>query len=159
RPVLERRKRADRVYARDEAPEPLQRVEILELRRASGAARIKREAKSRVLGERLAGRAERRNHRNLALGELERKSVLFVYRSVRPALRPIELGDQRRAVFEPELIDAILEAVQRDQPAVAAISPGLHRIEDELRVERVVSGHADNLAYPAPTAADQPVGK
>ena len=48
-----------------------------------------------------------------ALDELVRKCVLFPDCGVRPAAGPIELCNELLAILEPQLIDAVLEAVQR----------------------------------------------
>src|SRR5690242_17025880 len=113
--MLETLERAGRMNACDEAAEPAQRLGIFELRCPTRTARIEREAKTVVLRERLAGTAKRRDDRDFACGELERKSVLFLQSFVRPSPRTIELRDDRRAVVDPDLIDAILEAVQREE--------------------------------------------
>ena len=69
---------------------------------------------------------------------------------IAPARRAVELRDHRRRVVAPSLVDAILVAVERDQPAVAAHADAVERVEHaiggESRVGRasVVSIHVAN---------------
>src|SRR3954467_1925201 len=71
RAQLERTRGTQRVNAADEAPDPFERLGIVEVRRAAAAARIHSKKKAAVFP-----RVYRRNHRDLALGELARKGVL-----------------------------------------------------------------------------------
>ena len=50
-----------------------------------------------------------------------------------PALRPIELGDQRRAVLDADLVDAVFVAVQREDAAVGDAAERLDRRDDARR--------------------------
>src|SRR5207245_11746844 len=95
RPIGERSRRANGVNAPDEATDPFERLAIFELRRAPAAARIHREAESAGCVQRPATDRERRDHRNLALGELERERVLLEDLRVGPALGAIELCGPR----------------------------------------------------------------
>ena len=49
-----------------------------------------------------------------------------------PAARAVELGDDRRLVFAPHLVDAVFVAVEREQPAIAADAERIERIEDAV---------------------------
>jgi hypothetical protein len=55
----------------------------------------------------------RRDHRHIALGQFEGEAVFFEDRFVAPALRPVELGDQRLGVFDAHLIHTVFVAVER----------------------------------------------
>jgi len=46
--------------------------------------------------------------------------VLFVDLGVAPALGAIELGDDEGAVLEPDLVDAVLVAVEAEEPPIRA---------------------------------------
>src|SRR5207244_9305143 len=85
RPIGERPRRAHGVNAADEATDPFERLAIFELRRAPAAARIHREAESAGCVQRLAVDREGRDHRNLALRELEREGGLLEDLRVGPA--------------------------------------------------------------------------
>ena len=90
----------------------------------------------------MLARVYRRDHRDLALGELVREGVLLLDLAGAPAPWPVELEHARRAVLEPYLVDAILVAVERQQPPVGARACRLARVEHDFRGERGVSmGH------------------
>src|SRR5438445_2594036 len=135
RPLGERARRTDGVNAPDEATDPFERLAVFELRRASASARKYREAKAVESVQRLSVGLERRDHRNLALGELERERVLLEDLRVSPACGAIELRDDRgRRVrrlfrFEPSLVHAVLVAVQPEQPPVAGEARARKRVE------------------------------
>jgi len=135
-PIGERPHRAHRVNAPDKATDPFERLAVFELRRASAAARIHREAKaSECVQGPAALERKRRDDRDLAPGELERERVLLENLCVGPARGAIELRDDRgrRArrlfAFEPNLVDAVLVAVQREQPPVAGEAHARKRVE------------------------------
>jgi len=76
--------------------------------------------------------------------------VLFENRFVGPALRTVELGDQRFGVFDTDLIDTVLVAVERQNARVAEKADAFDGIEHEVWGEgckRV--GHADSCAQQA----------
>ena len=155
--MLESPECADRVNARDETSEPAQRLVVFELGRAAGPPRIQREAKAAVLAQSGTVGDERRDDRDFAACELERERVLLEDGGVGPALRPVELRDQGRPVFEPCLIDAVLVAVQREEPPVAPKRPRLDCVEDQGRRERVISCHSAQVntsTRPGSDAAD-----
>jgi hypothetical protein len=92
----------------------------------------------------------RRDDRYVAFGEFEGELVLFENRFVGPALGTIELGDQRLGVFDTDLIDTVLVAVERQNKRVAEKADALDGIEHEVWGEgckRV--GHADSCAQQA----------
>jgi hypothetical protein len=62
---------------------------------------------------------QRRDHRHLDVGQFEGELVFFEDGFVGPALRTVELGDQRLGVFDADLIDAVLIAVERQNARVA----------------------------------------
>src|SRR5437773_810483 len=134
-PVGERSRRARCVSAPDEATDPFERFAVFELRRASASARKYREAKAAESVQRLSFGLERRDHRNLALDELERERVLLEDLRVSPACGAIELCDDRgRRVrrlfrFEPNLVHAVLVAVQPEQSPVADEARARKRVE------------------------------
>src|SRR5882762_994522 len=140
-PVGERSRRARCVSAPDEATDPFERFAVLELRRASASARKYREAKAAESVQRLSIGLERRDHGNLALDELERERVLLENLRVGPACGAIELCDDRgRRVrrlfrFEPNLVHAVLVAVQRKQAPVAREARARKRVEHSIRGE------------------------
>src|SRR5437867_3313640 len=155
-PVGERSRRARCVSAPDEATDPFERLAVLELRRASASARKYREAKAAESVQRLSIGLERRDHGNLALDELERERVLLENLRVGPACGAIELCDDRgRRVrrlfrFEPNLVHAVLVAVQREQPPVAGEVRARERVEHSVRGEPRVGrfgGHRERETY------------
>jgi hypothetical protein len=123
------------VDAADEPPHPFEGLGIFQLRGAPAAPRIHSEAEPGVLVERAADENERRDDRDLALGELGDERVLFVDLCVGPARRPVELRHDRRAFFQEDLVDAVLVAVERDHAPVAAQADGLERVEDDVGSE------------------------
>ncbi len=145
-PLGKRLHGADRVDAADEASEPFERVGIVEVGRAATPARVHRKAETAGLVQRLPAERERRNDRDLALGELERERVLLEDLGVGPARRPIELDNDRRAVFDVDLVDAVLVAVQREQSAVPAHARGFERVEHrvgrQVRIGMAIDVHA-----------------
>src|SRR5260221_962530 len=140
-PIGERARRAHRVNAPDEAADPLERLAVLELRRAPAAARKYREAKAAGRVRRISVGRERRDDRDLALGKLQAERVLLEDLSVGPARGTVELRDHRGrrtrtgTVFEPDLVDAVLVAVQREQPPVAGEAHARERVEHGIRGE------------------------
>ncbi len=80
----------------------------------------------------------RRNDGNSAFRQFRCECMLFQNRVVRPATRAVELRRHRRPLFHADLIDAILETVQREQPAVAMQADALQRIKQQIGRERRV---------------------
>src|SRR5690606_41456543 len=103
---------ADGVQAAEQLAEAIQLVQIPGLRRATAPAREQGEAEAAVLEQALAVEAQGRDHRDLGLGQLESEGVLPADRRIAPALRPLELGEQRVAILAARLVDAVLVAVE-----------------------------------------------
>ena len=81
----------------------------------------------------------RRDDRNLVRGELGDERVLFV----RSAHRSIALDDRTSRPpaapsSTPDLIDAVLVAVEREQAAVAVDADRVERVEDAIGRQRGV---------------------
>ena len=112
----------------DEAADPLQRFRIVEVGRAAAASRIESELKAGV-----HARIGRRDHRDLAPGELAREGMLLVDLSGAPAPWPVELEHARRAILQPDLVDPVLVAVQRQEAAVGAKAGRIAGVEHDLR--------------------------
>jgi hypothetical protein len=90
------------------------------------------------------------DHRYVAFGEFKGELVLFENRFVGPALRAVELGDQRLGVFDADLIDTVLLAVERQNAGVAEKADAFDGIEHEVWGERCKRvGHADSCAQQA----------
>src|SRR4030067_81847 len=91
----------------------------------------------------------RRTHpRDLLLQQLEREPVFFADRGVRPALRAIELGGDRRLFVSFDAVHTVLVAVERVQRAGAAQTEGFDGVENDLGRERGVrlsGGHAGDF--------------
>jgi hypothetical protein len=113
-------------------------VERAELRPAAAAALEHREAETLVFEQRAAVLHERRHDRDLRGRELEREAVLLGDRRGTPALRPVKLRDQRRAVLDADLVHAVLVAVQRKDAPVGDVTERLHRRDDDVGREAVV---------------------
>ena len=128
----ERARTPDRVDAPDEAAQPLERVGILQLRRAPTLAREERETESLMGLQGALVEGERGYHGNLFLGELGGEAVLLQDLLVRPAPRAIELRDDGDGLLDAHLVDAILVAVQRELATVAQQPHALHRVQDDV---------------------------
>lgn len=107
-----RLRRTDRMNAADEAAEPFERVAAVEIGCAPAAPLEDREAETVERVQRAAVERSRGHRRNLARGEFGDERMLFENRVVRPARRAIELRDDRRAVFDTDLVDAVFVAVE-----------------------------------------------
>ena len=103
RAQLERPRRAHRVDAPEKAPDPLQHLLVLQLRRAAAAAREHRETEFGEVVQAAAVDHQRRDHRDLALRQFERKRMVLEDLRVAPALRAVELRHAVGIVFEAEL--------------------------------------------------------
>ncbi len=132
RPLHERPRRAHGVDAREEAADPFQRVEILQVGRAAAApgAHGKREARVRV--QRAAFHDERRDRGHLGGGEFGGEGVFLQDLRLAPAARAVELGDHARAVLQMHLIDPVLVRAQGHQAAVAVQADGRERVQHEV---------------------------
>ena len=130
--------------APDETAHPFQRVALIQLGRASAVLGEDAEAESAVAVQRVLVEHERRHHRDFTLRQLTHKHVLFQNRRIRPARGPIKLRHQRRAVFQPHLIDAILITVECQQTAIGAQPEAVYRVEYHIwrQASKSVGVHA-----------------
>lgn len=136
RPMAEWATETHRVHAREHAAHGDQHLAPVEIGRAAAAPRKQREMEiSRVAQAAAWLVAERRNHRQALAREIEGELVLLAQRRVGPAQRAVELRDQRLAVLDADLVDAILIAVQRQQATVGDEALALDRRQDEVRRE------------------------
>ena len=116
--------------------QPVEVVRVVELGSASTTAWKQRQAQALEREQRrFVLERERRDDRKLGVGQLGDKCMLFKDLCVAPAFRSIELGDQRFAVVQPDLVDAVLVAVEGEQSAVWCKSGGLDRLKDDVRSE------------------------
>ncbi|MNI65455.1 hypothetical protein D3C73_1209660 [compost metagenome] len=148
--VLERPGRADRMQAPEQLAQAIELVEVARLRCSAATAGEQGETETVVFVQGFTVVDQRRHDRHLAVGEFGGELVLFQNRFVAPALRPVELGDQRLGVFDTDLIDAVLVAVERQDARVAEKADAFDGIEHEVWCEgfkRV--GHADSCAQQA----------
>src|SRR5206468_1636058 len=138
RPRLERLHRADAVDSRNVASDTHERFAAIEVRRASAAALVYRKAEAREFVERRGGELHRGHRRNFPLDQLRDECMLFINLRVGPARGTIELDDHRWRVVSPYLIDAILEAVEREQTAVAANADAVERVENAVGRQTII---------------------
>ena len=125
--------------APEEAPHPLARLRIAELRCAAAVSRKQRKAKVSVSRQcATAGKWERRHHGYFGFAQFSKKGVFLQNGRIAPAFRPVELGDQRRAFFHAHLIDAVFVAIERQQAPVGAKADRLDRIQHVIGRERRV---------------------
>src|SRR3989449_11211772 len=96
--------------ASDEASDPFERLAVFQLGAAPAAARIHGEAEPGML----AGKG-RRDDRNFMLRQFFCEGMLFRDLPRAPAPGAVELEHDRAAVFQPDLVDAVLVAVEREQ--------------------------------------------
>jgi hypothetical protein len=77
--------------------------------------------------------------------ELGDEAVLFENGRIGPSRRAVELDDDRRRIFDADLIDAVLVAAECLQPPVARDAHALERVEHavgrELRVRMLCRVH------------------
>ena len=126
------------MYAGDKSSELPEQLRVIEFRRPAAVSRIDRKAETVAFVQRPVAKDQRRDDRDLGVRKFDGKRVLFEDRSIRPALRPIELGDNRRAVFDTDLVDAVFVAVQRKEGAVACEPEALDRADYVIRPEILV---------------------
>ncbi|MCY1428486.1 hypothetical protein D9M71_443710 [compost metagenome] len=130
--VHERPVGAHHVQAAEQLAEAVELVEVARLRRAAAAAREQGEAEAGVFEQRLAVMQQRRHHRHFAVRQFGGEAVFLADRLVAPAPGAVELGDQRFAFVDAHLVDAVLVAVQREHPRIAAEADAFHRVEDQV---------------------------
>src|SRR5690606_143877 len=111
-------------------------------------------AEAGVPPQALAVHAKRRNHGQFGRRKLEGKTMFFGNCGITPAPRPVELGNHETLVFGAELVDTVLETVERQQTAVDGKARRLQCIENALRIEPRV-GLRFNLRHwnPSPESA------
>src|SRR5689334_14017866 len=97
----------------------IQLIKVARLRCATTPAREQGETESGMFVQAFIVVDQRRDHRYIALGEFEGELVLFENRFVGPAQRTVKLGDQWLGVFDADLIDTVLVAVERQNTGVA----------------------------------------
>jgi hypothetical protein len=83
--------------------------------------------------QRAAVDESRRHDRNLAHGQFGAEGMFLQDRLVAPASGPVELHHTHRPVVDAELIDPVLEAVERQQAAVGCDADAFQRIEHAFR--------------------------
>ncbi len=59
--------------------------------------------------------------------------MFFEDRRIAPAARAVKLDDDRIGIFYPDLVDAVLIAVEREDAAVAAVAGRLQGVQNHLR--------------------------
>ncbi len=130
--VLEGPTGTHRMQAAEQLAQTMQLVEIARLRRATATAGKECEAKAGMGEQRLAVALQGRDHGHLALFQFGGKGVFFENGGIRPAIRTVELGDQRSLGFDADLIDAILVAVEGQYPGIAEIAQAFDGVDDEV---------------------------
>src|SRR5690606_19711975 len=124
--------RTHRVQTPEQLAEAMQLVEVARLRRAAATAREQGEAKAGVFEQGLAVVQQRRHYRHLAVRQFGGELVFLQNRRIAPARRAIELGDQGLAVFDANLVDAVLVAVEGQYPRVADEADALHGVQHQI---------------------------
>jgi hypothetical protein len=76
--------------------------------------------------------------------------VLFENLLVTPAPRPIELSYERLPLFDPNLVNAILIAVERKSAAIAAKSLAFNGIDNEAGGKSLKRVRAIYHSFPSP---------
>ena len=114
----------------------MQLVRVFQIRPAAATAGIEGKTEALEFEQALAiGVTQRRHHGNLRLQQGLAEIVFLADRRIRPAPGTIELGDQRLAILDAHLVDAVLITVEGQQPAIAAIAQGVHGVEHRVRSE------------------------
>ena len=117
----------------------LQQVEIVEIGRSTAMAWVHRQSKWPGEMKGLPADRQWRDDRYLSVGQLLGEAVFFDNGGVAPAIWPIELHNDRRAVFDPNLVNPILVTVEREKSTVAAVVELLKRVENLLRLQCCIS--------------------
>ena len=140
--------RAHHVDARQEAADPFQHFDVVELRRAAAAARTDAELEPGVPVQCRAAQDQRADGRHFGRHQFGRERVLLEDLRLAPAAGPVELGDDGGVTLprrlQVRLVDAVLIGAQGQQPAVAVQADGGQRVEHDVGRERVegMGGHA-----------------
>src|SRR5690606_16086433 len=111
--VLEGAQGTHCMQAAEQLAKAVQLVEIARLGCPSAAPREQRKAETRMLEEAAAVALQGGDHRDVQGGQLSAELMLFANGCIAPALRAVELGDQRCLAFDADLIHTVLVAVQR----------------------------------------------
>jgi hypothetical protein len=127
--VPELRQRPDCVNTAEKAAHPLQRQAFAQFGGPAAAPRIDGESKGAERLQCAAGERDRGDDGNFARRELCNERMLFVDCCIRPARRTVELRHDRMGVLDAYLVDTILVASKRNQPAVAAQPDAIKRIQ------------------------------
>ena len=75
------------------------------------------------------------HHRNFGCHQLGGEVVLFLNLRIAPALRPVELGDHRGAVFQLHLVDAVFVGRESGQAPVATQAHAVQRVKHQVGSE------------------------
>ena len=124
--------------AGQETADPFQGSGVAQLRRPSAAAREHGKAVAGEVVQRAPVDAGGRHDRNLLLRQLFHEGVFLEDGGLAPAPWPVELDDHRRSLFQADLVDAVLVAVERQQAAVAVQADALDGLQHRVRVEPCV---------------------
>ncbi|MCY1512112.1 hypothetical protein D9M68_465600 [compost metagenome] len=138
-PMFEGAGRAHRVEAAEELAEAEKLVQVARLGGAAATAGEQGEAEAGVLEQAFTITQQRRHHGHFTFRQFGAETVFLTDRRVAPALRAIELGDQRLGVFDAHLVDAVLVAVQREDACVAEKAEAFHGIQYQVGGE-VIEG-------------------
>ena len=95
-----------------------QQIHVVEFGRAAAATVEQREPELLMPVQSLAGVFAWRHDRNFIVREFHAERMFLEYRGIAPAAGPVELRNDRRRVLDADLPDAILVAVQGQQPAI-----------------------------------------
>ena len=134
----------------EQLAQAIQLIQVARLRRPPATARKQGETEAGMFVQGFAVVHHRRHHGNIHRCQFEGKAVFFEDGFVGPAVWSIELGDQRLAVFDADLIDAVLITVQRQNAGVAEKTNAFDSVEYQIGREcckRV--GHAYSCAQQA----------
>ena len=135
RSVLEFRDCADEVDAGYESAELLEEVEVVKFRGPAAAPGIDRNAKVARGVQGAAVDRQRRHDRDLLVGELLRECVFLQDRLIAPTIGAIELGDDGVVITNADLVDAVLVAVECEQPTIAVEAELVECVEKILRLQ------------------------
>jgi len=127
-------------HARQQAPHPLQIRRGFQFRRTPAAARVQREAKPLVMQQSGIVESQRRNERQFRIGQFKRERVFLFDRRIAPAPTAIKLRNQWRGIFDADLIDPVLKAVEREQASVGIYAGRLDRRQHDVRREPCIRG-------------------
>ncbi len=147
RPVLEGAHRTDRMQAADQATEHQQMVGIVELGGVATKPAEQAEAKPCMLEQRAAVDLLLGNHRDLAYSQFKAEGMLLENRLIAPAVRSIELGDQRCGAFYADLKYPVFVTVQGQDARIREIAKRLDRVQHGVRGEgrKGMAGHGGRL--------------